>query len=125
MGHCPPVPRADPWTIPSAVVHRRSVGRAGRSPGRCPMTATASATPRPRTALRVSARRLAAGMAALVVVDVVGGVLAVATDVNTWSQAWGPQALLAAPLPMTAAQVLLVVLATRTSRRWGAAPAVV
>jgi hypothetical protein len=83
------------------------------------------ATARPGTATGSSARRLLAALAALVLVDAVGGVLAVATDVNTWSQAWGPQALLAAPLPMIAGQVLMAVLATRTSRRWGAVPATV
>lgn len=55
-------------------------------------------------------------MLALVVVlavDAAGGVLAVAADVNTWAEAWGSAALLAAPLPMIAAQVLLTWVAIR------------
>ena len=46
-----------------------------------------------------------------------------ATGVNTWSQAWGPEALLAAPLPMMVGQTVLVLLAVSTRRRWGAIPA--
>jgi hypothetical protein len=56
-------------------------------------------------------------MAALVVTDLVGGILSVASDVNTWSQAWGSSALLAAPAPMIAVQVLLTVLAVRSAGR--------
>ena len=52
-------------------------------------------------------------MAALVVTDLVGGLLAVAADVNTWSEAWGSAALLAAPAPMIVVQVLLTVVAVR------------
>jgi hypothetical protein len=89
------------------------------------VTMSTAATARPHAVTGSSARRLLTALAVLVLVDAVGGVLAVATDVNTWSQAWGPQALLAAPLPMIAGQVLLAVLATRTSRRWGAVPAAV
>jgi hypothetical protein len=85
---------------------------------------TATATGR-RATTGSSARRLLTATAGLVLVDAVGGLVAVATDVNTWSQAWGPQALLAAPLPMIAGQVLMAVLAARTTRRWGAVPAAV
>jgi hypothetical protein len=56
-------------------------------------------------------------MATLLVVDLVGGLLAVASGVNTWGEAWGGEALLAAPVPMIAAQVLLTWLATRSDRR--------
>jgi hypothetical protein len=56
-------------------------------------------------------------MAALLVVDLTGGLLAVASGVNTWGEAWSADALLAAPVPMVVAQVLLTWLATRTSRR--------
>lgn len=60
---------------------------------------------------------LVAGTAALVLVDVAGGLLAVASGVNTWGEAWGSRALLAAPLPMIAAQVLLTAVAVRGRRR--------
>jgi hypothetical protein len=52
-------------------------------------------------------------MAVLLVTDVVGGLFAVRSGVNTWGEAWGPKALLAAPVPMVLVQVLLVWLATR------------
>jgi hypothetical protein len=68
-------------------------------------------------------RSLALAMTALVVTDAVGGVLAVSAGVNTWGEAWGSAALLAAPLPMIAAQVVCTVLAVRSSRRWAAVPA--
>ena len=75
-----------------------------------------------------SARRLALGMGALVATDLVGGVLAVSSGVNTWSEAWGPAALLAAPAPMVVGQVLLTVVAVgafrRVSSRWAAGAAV-
>jgi hypothetical protein len=60
---------------------------------------------------------LVPAMAALVLVDLVGGLLAVASGVNTWGEAWGSRALLAAPLPMIAAQVLLTAVAVRARRR--------
>ena len=59
---------------------------------------------------------LVLAMAVLVLVDVVGGLLAVASGVNTWGEAWGSRALLAAPVPMIAAQVLLTTVAVRASR---------
>jgi hypothetical protein len=66
------------------------------------------------------ARRLRLSMAVLVAVDLVGGLLAVAAGVNTWGEAWGGKALLAAPLPMIAAQVLLTWLASRSASRGAA-----
>jgi len=76
-----------------------------------------------------TARRLALAMAALVATDLVGGVLAVLSGVNTWSEAWGPAALLAAPAPMVLGQVLLTLVAAgafrRVSPRWAATAAVV
>ena len=54
---------------------------------------------------------LVLALVALVVTDLVGGLLAVAAEVNTWGEAWGSEALLAAPLPMIVAQVVLTVLA--------------
>jgi len=53
------------------------------------------------------------GMATLVVVDLAGGLLAVAADVNTWGEAWSGDALLAAPWPMILVQLVLTWLATR------------
>ena len=52
-------------------------------------------------------RTLAGAVGVLLGTDLVGGLLAVGSDVNTWGGAWGSKALLAAPLPMIAVQVLL------------------
>ena len=79
--------------------------------------------PRRAAAGTSTVRRLRLAMAALVGTDVVGGLLAVASGVNTWGEAWGSQALLAAPLPMIAAQVLLTWLATRSDSRSAAVAA--
>jgi hypothetical protein len=64
-----------------------------------------------------SARRLVLAMALLVVVDLVGGALAVRADVNTWAEAWSGDALLAAPWPMILVQVALTALAVRDAGR--------
>src|SRR4051812_17478034 len=72
-----------------------------------------------------TSRRLVAGMAALVLVDLLGGLLAVAADVNTWSEAWGGPALLAAPAPMIAVQVALTWIAAARRGRGAIAAAVV
>jgi 4-amino-4-deoxy-L-arabinose transferase-like glycosyltransferase len=75
--------------------------------------------------VHTTSHRLAAAVAALVVVDLTGGLLAVAAGVNTWSQAWGGDALLAAPAPMIAVQLLLTwVAATRRGRGAAAAAGV-
>ena len=63
-----------------------------------------------------SGRPVFLGTVALIIIDIVGGVLAVSSDVNTWGEAWGSQALLAAPLPMMAAQLVLAWLAARNVR---------
>ena len=63
-----------------------------------------------------SGRRLLVATVILAAIDAVGGLLAVASDVNTWGEAWGSQALLAAPLPMVAAQLVLAWLAARNAR---------
>jgi hypothetical protein len=63
-----------------------------------------------------SGRRLLIAAVALIVIDVIGGVLAVSSDVNTWGEAWGSEALLAAPLPMMVAQLVLAWLAARNVR---------
>lgn len=70
--------------------------------------------PSGRTSLR---RTLLVLVAALVVVDVVGGLLAIATGVNDASQAWGGEALLAAPVPMIVLQLVLTGLAVGRRRR--------
>ena len=68
-------------------------------------------------------RSLVVALGVLLVVDLIGGLLAVGSGVNTWSEAWGGQALLAAPLPMIALQVLLAVLAVRLHGRGAAVAA--
>jgi hypothetical protein len=60
---------------------------------------------------------LAGAVGLLLATDLVGGLLAVASDVNTWGEAWGSKALLAAPLPMIAVQVALTWLAVRRRAR--------
>lgn len=62
-------------------------------------------------------------MGVLVAADAAGGVLAVTIGVSTWVEAWGSEALLAAPLPMTVAQVVCTVVAVRSDKRWAAVPA--
>jgi hypothetical protein len=66
---------------------------------------------------------LVLAVGALVITDLVGGLIAVATGLNSWSEAWGSKALLAAPLPMIGAQVLLCWLAVRLSGRRAAVAA--
>lgn len=67
-------------------------------------------------AIDASGRRLLVATVILVAVDAIGGVIAVSSDVNTWGEAWGSEALLAAPLPMVAAQLVLAWLAARNVR---------
>ena len=67
---------------------------------------------------------LVVAMAALVVTDLVGGLLAVAAGVNTWAEAWWTDALLAAPVPMIVVQVFLTLVAVR-STSWPAIAAAV
>jgi len=66
---------------------------------------------------------LVPAMAVLVATDLVGGLLAVSAEVNTWGEAWGSSALLAAPVPMIGAQVVLTALAVRLPGRKAAIPA--
>src|SRR5215203_1978066 len=68
--------------------------------------------------LMTTTRTLVGAVGVLLVTDLVGGLLAVASDVNTWGEAWGGEALLAAPLPMIGVQVLLTWAAVRGRRRW-------
>ncbi len=66
---------------------------------------------------------LAVAMGVLVATDVAGGIIAVRTGLNTWGEAWGSEALLAAPLPMIFMQVLLAWLTLRLTGRRAAIPA--
>ena len=68
------------------------------------------------TAPTGSGRPVLLGTLALIAIDIIGGVLAVSSGVNTWSEAWGSRALLAAPLPMMIAQLLLAWVAARNVR---------
>jgi hypothetical protein len=63
-----------------------------------------------------SGRTILLATVVLIVIDVVGGIVAVSADVNTWGEAWGSRALLAAPLPMMVAQLVLAWLAARNVR---------
>jgi hypothetical protein len=83
---------------------------------------TAVTTTPEATTLSV-ARLLALTMVALLLVDLVGGLWAALSGVNTWADAWGGHALLAAPAPMIAAQVLMTWMAVRGRRRRAAIPA--
>ncbi len=66
---------------------------------------------------------LTGAMGALVVVDLVGGLWAALTGVNSWGDAWGGHALLAAPLPMIVGQVVTTWLSVRGRSRRAAVPA--
>ena len=84
---------------------------------------TVTTTPEATTTALSVPRLLALAMGALLVVDLVGGVWAALSGVNTWADAWGGHALLAAPAPMIAAQVLMTWMAVRGRRRRAAIPA--
>jgi hypothetical protein len=74
--------------------------------------------------MNMSVRRaLAVAMAALLVTDLAGGLWAGTSDVNSWGDAWGSKALLAAPAPMIVGQLVTTYLAVRYERRWAAVPA--
>jgi hypothetical protein len=89
------------------------------------MSTPAQAATHPRTTdTRPTARDpLVLALIALVATDLVGGLLAIGADVNTWGEAWGSKALLAAPLPMIGAQIVLAVLALRLTGGKAAVPA--
>lgn len=70
-----------------------------------------------------AATQVVLGVAGLVVVDLAGGAVAIAHGVNTPGEAWGSRALLAAPLPMIGAQVLLASAGYRWRDRRGMAAA--
>ena len=84
---------------------------------------TVTTTPEATTTALSVPRLLTLAMGALLVVDLVGGVWAALSGVNTWADAWGGHALLAAPAPMIAAQVLMTWMAVRGRRRRAAIPA--
>ena len=63
-----------------------------------------------------SGRRLIVAMLVLIVCDVIGGFLAVASGVNTWGEAWGFNTDSTVPLPVGAAQLALAWLAARNVR---------
>ena len=84
---------------------------------------TVTTTPEATTTALSVPRLLALAMGALLVVDLVGGVWAARSGVNTWPDAWGGHALLAAPAPMIAAQVLMTWMAVRGRSRRAAIPA--
>ena len=63
-----------------------------------------------------SGRALIVAMLVLVVCDVIGGFLAVASGVNTWDEAWGFNTESTVPLPVGAAQLVLAGLAARNVR---------
>src|SRR3954467_12974391 len=63
-----------------------------------------------------SGRRLVVATLVLIVCDVIGGFLAVASGVNTWAEAWGFEATFTVPLPVGAAQLVLAWLAARNVR---------
>ena len=63
---------------------------------------------------------LVLAMGVLLVTDLAGGAVAARSGLNTWGQAWGSQARLAAPVPMIAAQLLLTTLTVRMGGRGAA-----
>ena len=63
-----------------------------------------------------SGRALIVAMLVLIVCDVIGGFLAVASGVDTWDEAWGFNTEFTVPLPVGAAQLVLAWLAARNVR---------
>ncbi len=63
------------------------------------------------------ARVVGVASTALLAANVVGGVVSVATAVNTWSTAWTSRATLAAPWPMVLVQTGATVAAVSSRRR--------
>lgn len=58
-----------------------------------------------------SSHRLGGSVAVLVLLDAVGGLVAISSGINRVGEAWGSKARLAAPWPMIAAQAGLTLLA--------------
>ena len=63
-----------------------------------------------------SGHALVLSMLVLLVCDVIGGFLAVASGVDTWHEAWGFNTESTVPLPVGAAQLVLAWLAARNVR---------
>lgn len=63
-----------------------------------------------------SGQALILSMLVLVVCDVIGGLLGVASDAETWGTAWGFNTESTVPLPVGATQLVLAWLATRNVR---------
>jgi hypothetical protein len=63
-----------------------------------------------------SGRALILATMVLVVCDVIGGFIGVASGINTWNEAWGFNAKSTVPLPIGAAQLILAWLAVRNVR---------
>ena len=63
-----------------------------------------------------SGRALVLSMLVLVVCDVIGGFIGVASGVNTWGEAWVFNTESTVPLPVGAAQLVLAWLAARNVR---------
>ena len=63
-----------------------------------------------------SGRALVLSMLVLLVCDVIGGFIGVASGVNTWDEAWGFNTESTVPLPVGAAQLVLAWLAARNVR---------
>ena len=67
-------------------------------------------------AVNPSGGRLLVAMLVLIICDVIGGFLAVASGVNTWGEAWGFDTTFTVPLPVGAVQLVLAWLAARNVR---------
>ena len=63
-----------------------------------------------------SGRALVLATLVLVVGDVIGGFLAIASGVDSWNEAWGFETESTVPLPVGAAQLVLAWLAVRNVR---------
>lgn len=63
-----------------------------------------------------SGRRLVVAMMVLLICDVIGGLIGVASGAETWGTAWGFDTQSTVPLPMGAAQLALAWLAARDAR---------
>ena len=64
----------------------------------------------------VSGRALLLAMVGLLVCDVIGGLVALASGADTWNEAWGFDTEHTVPLPVGAVQLLLAWLAARNVR---------
>ncbi|QBR90967.1 hypothetical protein [Nocardioides euryhalodurans] len=67
---------------------------------------------------------LVTAMGTLLVVDLAGGLWAATSGINSWGEAWGGRALLAAPLPMIGGQALMTWWSVRGRDRRAVAAAV-